>query len=277
MATALLDRPELKLKSAKAFKRRPLPPKGKKVRRALVRTHNGIQRAREAKAKVGGRVSKAYDWLGQHYRCIRCGQMVPYRRADQHNILHFEDSTQKRVNLIAQAQKEKTRPPDPRKPDPAKTAKSKSKKNSKAPTWDELEQKDDDMPPAARKPTGETAPTPSNIPASSASGLIVKAFHAWTTTKPRTHLEMLGHLKGMETALVQASSMLHQFASDGMVGRKMHPLCAKPVDDAADGIAALRLNFAQAVMAIEMVYRARLEAARQQGPVPDDEYFKEVG
>lgn len=108
---------------------------------------------------------------------------------------------------------------------------------------------------------------------SSTAAAVLQAIHAWAEHQPANVEELRADMLGMEAALGQAADAIHTKAA-GLVARRIHPEVARPIDQAADGLADLRVLFSQAYVNFEKIYEGVLAYHRNEQHKPDESMFK---
>lgn len=105
---------------------------------------------------------------------------------------------------------------------------------------------------------------------------VLRAIEAWAAYQWTDVDDLKLHLLGMDAALGIAANHVHGFAASQLVGRKVHPGVALPVDSAADELGSTRHRFTEAYVAFERIYEPALTYARSNIPKPDPKIFDQV-
>jgi ribosomal protein L37AE/L43A len=248
--------------------RKPVKVPSKGARRQIARVRNGVRRARRVRHKVGQRVGS----VGAVYRCSICEAEVPVRRAEAHNWQHRVARENARNFKKRQEQARRDAPPLPRDPSQTKqkaaagsskklaglkdpsTGKKIKKVDKRRKYRRESDAIGDDMAGRTRRPSNGT-------PASQHAAAVA---------------ELRAHLMSMDAALGQAVGPLNGFAAR-MVQRRIHPVIAQPIDQAAEALGGIRHYFTEAYSRFERIYADRLAHERNQEYKPDDSLFGDVG
>lgn len=103
---------------------------------------------------------------------------------------------------------------------------------------------------------------------------IADAFTRWGDHIPQTRDEIQADLIGMTAALGIGANAVRSYAQNSIVGQKLHPTIASPVENAADGLDEDRLEFTRAYVLLLRIYAAAIEHEEQSGPKPEAEFWK---
>lgn len=294
-----------------ATKKQPVPYKASKrtpkrrrhnTKRNVVRLGNKARAARRAARSTSRAIRNATNWAGAYYECRICRQPVRHRDADNHNLMHatLGHRPEPRTPLTDAEREEQRRrrdadraqqPVPPRTPSPTKAAVlaqpsepgSINQNNGVTETPGRPSQT---LPPDA-SPTrrawgpridgGNMAGRNGNGGGAGPAGAIVKANQAWAETEVPTVTALKDHLLAMDAAQGQVADAWKTFGSR-LVAQRVHPAVAKPIEQAADELAALRTKFTEAFVAFEKIYADRLAHERNVNAAhkPDDSMFNEV-
>lgn len=103
---------------------------------------------------------------------------------------------------------------------------------------------------------------------------VASAFQRWGSHVPETKGEIQAHLIGMTAALGIGAKAARDFAANAIVGQRLHPAIASPIESAADGLDEDRLEFTRAYVLLLRIYAPRIEHEEQSGPKPDEKFWK---
>lgn len=243
------------------------------------------------------KVRNGWRWLGAEQWCPECSRMIPVKDWSGHQQSHVavdgRKATTRRVHERAQTEA------DQRAVD---RALEQTERKGRASRTKQAERD--------RRATQKPAPLPTNPVVAKAeppdnttkiarfwaeqfrrqqmaqggngvptgpSGLVARGFEAWAGFIPQTREDMEAHLLGMTAALGLAAHSVRDWAEAAIVGQKLHPAIAKPIITASDGIQEYRMDFTKAYVILTRIYRAAIEHAEQDGPKPQDDFWKPGG
>jgi hypothetical protein len=293
-----------------------VPRKSKKLlarwKRRWVLTRNGVRRVRRVKHGIQMRARKFSNYIGEQYQCSICGEMVNTRHGNEHNWKHEmageTSSHPKRRPPPRTTEPGSTpAPPAPRRPSKVKNEAKKKGRWLPHPGGDEIPDSGtppkrrlrrttvtdiQDAPSATRRAWDDnikemqkdmaangngTKQGAKGVAASGSAAAVVKAFESWANTETTTVAELKAHLLAMDAALGASVDVINNYASQQIIGRKIHPIVAQPISAAAEAMASIRHFFTEAYINFERIYADRLSYERQQGVKPDDKMFSDVG
>lgn len=242
----------------------------------------GVSRAELARRRSLEALRKGLD-RGRKQRCPFCEHMLSRNEWDPHIDRH----------MLAQEERQRRpgAPPDPPpgRANPDKEAERRRRRSARMPDPRPKTPKKPDLPgpdhaaatAAWEKRIKETEAfmagrtTSAPGPISGSSQQLARAFQAWGADIPSKRADIEAHLLGMTGAMGIGAQAVREWTQQAIIGQRLHPAIARPLDSAATALEEDRMDFTRAYQILLRIYRNRIEHEEQDGPKPAEEFWKD--